>query len=142
MPEDCQLVVLTAAAEPLGDPVLLHGAARALGLDLAAAVPAVQAGLQATMIAITVRSIGSRASAPVRRAAASWRVLIVCQVRSSQSTLAGTVRPRQPIHPVEDGAAELVQRGVRELHLRLHADRAQHRAASSTSGHRGEPRRR
>ena len=37
--------VLAAAAEPLGDPVLLHRAADTLGLDIAAAGPAVDAGL-------------------------------------------------------------------------------------------------
>jgi DNA-binding CsgD family transcriptional regulator len=40
-----QLLVLTAAAEPLGDPLLLHRAAATLGFDLAAAGPAVDAGL-------------------------------------------------------------------------------------------------
>jgi DNA-binding CsgD family transcriptional regulator/tetratricopeptide (TPR) repeat protein len=44
-PSDTQLLVLTAAAEPLGDPVLLHRAAKTLGLDMAAADPAVDAGL-------------------------------------------------------------------------------------------------
>jgi DNA-binding CsgD family transcriptional regulator len=45
LPSDTQLLVLAAAAEPLGDPVLLHGAAEALGIDMAAAAPAVDAGL-------------------------------------------------------------------------------------------------
>src|SRR5215471_1016497 len=40
-----QLLVLTAAAEPLGDRVLLHRAAETLGLDMAAASPAVDAWL-------------------------------------------------------------------------------------------------
>ena len=35
LPPDTQLLVLTAAAEPLGDPVLLHRAAGTLGIDLA-----------------------------------------------------------------------------------------------------------
>jgi DNA-binding CsgD family transcriptional regulator len=42
---ETQLLVLAAAAEPLGDPVLLHRAAELLGLELAAAAPAVDAGL-------------------------------------------------------------------------------------------------
>jgi len=42
---DTQLLVLAAAAEPLGDPVLLHRAAQTLGVDMAAASPAVDAGL-------------------------------------------------------------------------------------------------
>ena len=44
-PSDTHVLVLTAAAEPLGDPVLLHRAAQTLGLDMAAADPAVDAGL-------------------------------------------------------------------------------------------------
>jgi DNA-binding CsgD family transcriptional regulator len=45
LPADAQLLVLAAAAEPVGDPVLFHRAAATLGLDLAAASPAVDAGL-------------------------------------------------------------------------------------------------
>jgi hypothetical protein len=45
LPPDTRLIALTAAAEPLGDPVLLRRAARTLGIDLAAAGPAVDAGL-------------------------------------------------------------------------------------------------
>ena len=45
LPSDTQLLVLTAAAEPLGDPVLLHRAARTLGIDIAAAGPAQDGGL-------------------------------------------------------------------------------------------------
>jgi DNA-binding CsgD family transcriptional regulator len=45
LPFDTRLLVLAAAAEPLGDPVLLHGAAEDLGIDMAAAVPAAEAGL-------------------------------------------------------------------------------------------------
>ena len=45
LPPDTQLLVLVAAAEPLGDPLLLHHAAETLDLDMAAADPAVDAGL-------------------------------------------------------------------------------------------------
>ncbi len=45
LPSDTQLLVLTAAAEPLGDVVLLHRAAGTLGIDLAAAGPAQDGGL-------------------------------------------------------------------------------------------------
>jgi DNA-binding CsgD family transcriptional regulator len=45
LPADTRLLVLTAAAEPLGDPVLLHRAVGALGIDLAAAGPAQDGGL-------------------------------------------------------------------------------------------------
>jgi DNA-binding CsgD family transcriptional regulator len=47
LPSDTQLLVLTAAAEPLGDPVLLHRAAGTLGIDIAAAGPAQDSGLLA-----------------------------------------------------------------------------------------------
>ena len=42
---DTRLLVLAAAAEPLGDPMVLHRAAEAIDLDMAAVVPAVDAGL-------------------------------------------------------------------------------------------------
>jgi DNA-binding CsgD family transcriptional regulator len=45
LPSDTQLLVLAAAAEPLGDAVLLHRAAETLGIDMAAADPAGDAGL-------------------------------------------------------------------------------------------------
>jgi DNA-binding CsgD family transcriptional regulator len=45
LPPDTQLLVLTAAAEPLGDRALLHRAAETLGIDLAAAGPAQDEGL-------------------------------------------------------------------------------------------------
>jgi DNA-binding CsgD family transcriptional regulator len=45
LPADTQLLILTAAAEPLGDRVLLHRAAGTLGIDLAAAGPAQDDGL-------------------------------------------------------------------------------------------------
>ena len=45
LPSDTQLLVLAAAADPLGDPVLLHHSAGTLGLVMAAANPAVDAGL-------------------------------------------------------------------------------------------------
>ncbi len=45
LPSDTRLLVLTAAAEPLGDRVLLHRAAGTLGIDIAAAGPAQDGGL-------------------------------------------------------------------------------------------------
>ncbi|MEV7629072.1 hypothetical protein [Actinoplanes sp. NPDC089786] len=45
LPADTRLFLLAAAAEPVGDPVLLHRAAATLGLDPAAALPAVDGGL-------------------------------------------------------------------------------------------------
>src|SRR5204862_5566169 len=45
LPADTQMLVLAAAAEPLGDRVLLHRAAGALGIDIAAVGPAQDGGL-------------------------------------------------------------------------------------------------
>jgi DNA-binding CsgD family transcriptional regulator len=45
LPSDTQLLVLAAAAEPIGDPILLHRAAEMLDIDMAAAFPAADAGL-------------------------------------------------------------------------------------------------
>jgi DNA-binding CsgD family transcriptional regulator len=45
LPAQTQLLVLAAAAEPLGDPLLLHRAAETLSIDMAAADAAVDAGL-------------------------------------------------------------------------------------------------
>src|SRR5262249_29441630 len=47
LPAETRLLLLAAAAEPLGDPILLHRAAAILGLSMAAAGPAVDAGLLA-----------------------------------------------------------------------------------------------
>ena len=45
LPEATRLLLLVAAAEPLGDPLLLWSAASALGIDPGAGAPAVAAGL-------------------------------------------------------------------------------------------------
>ena len=45
LPADTQLLILTVAAEPLGDRVLLHRAAGTLGINIAAAGPAEDGGL-------------------------------------------------------------------------------------------------
>src|SRR5204862_8090225 len=45
LPSETRLLVLAAAAEPLGDPVLLHRAVQILGVDMAAADPPVVVGL-------------------------------------------------------------------------------------------------
>ncbi len=68
LPPSTQLLVLAAAAEPLGDPVLLHCAAGTLGLDMAAADLAVDAGLlkiggRVEFVHPLVRSAAYRAAA-------------------------------------------------------------------------------
>jgi DNA-binding CsgD family transcriptional regulator len=45
LPPETQLLVLAAAAEPVGDPALLHGAVETLGIDMTAADAAEDAGL-------------------------------------------------------------------------------------------------
>ena len=45
LPSDTRLLVLAASAEPLGDPVLLHTAAKILEIDISAVDAAVDAGL-------------------------------------------------------------------------------------------------
>ncbi len=45
LPPETQLLVLAATAEPLGDPALLHSAAKALDINMTAVDPAVDAGL-------------------------------------------------------------------------------------------------
>ena len=45
LPRETQMLVLCAAAEPLGDPILLHSAANVLEIDMEAVDPAVDAGL-------------------------------------------------------------------------------------------------
>jgi DNA-binding CsgD family transcriptional regulator len=67
LPADTRLLLLTAAAEPLGDPVLLRRAADALGIGMMAAVPAVDAGLVRVRIRVEfahplVRSAAYRAA--------------------------------------------------------------------------------
>ena len=67
LPAETQLLVLTAAAEPLGDPVLLCRAAHALGIDMTAAGPAVDARLFQVRIRVEfthplVRSAAYRAA--------------------------------------------------------------------------------
>ena len=66
LPADTQLLVLTAAAEPLGDPVLLGRAGAALGIDMmAAAAPAADAGLFQVGIRVEFAH-------PLVRSAAYW----------------------------------------------------------------------
>ena len=111
LPSDTRLLVLTAAAEPLGDPVLLHRAAGTLGIDLAAAGPAQDGGLL---------ELGGRVefahplvrSAAYRSAAAEDRRRVHRAL--AEATMAGTDPDRRAWHraratpgPDEEVAAEL-----------------------------------
>ncbi len=111
LPADTRLLVLTAAAEPLGDRFLLHRAAGMLGIDLAAAGPAQDGGLL---------ELGGRVefahplvrSAAYRSAAAEDRRRVHRAL--AEATMAGTDPDRQAWHraratlgPDEEVAAEL-----------------------------------
>ena len=68
LPEDTRLVILAAAAEPLGERGLFHRAVEALGLDLAAAGPAIDGGLlevngRVEFVHPLVRSVAYRSAA-------------------------------------------------------------------------------
>jgi DNA-binding CsgD family transcriptional regulator len=111
LPADTRMLVLTAAAEPLGDPVLLHRATTAMGIDMAAAVPAVEAGLLRMNSRVEfahplVRSAAYHAAA----AGARFRV----HRALAEATDAGTAPDRRAWHraratpgPDDDVAAEL-----------------------------------
>jgi len=72
LPAQARLLVLLAAAEPLGDPLLLERAAEILGIETAALTPAVDAGLIAMYPRVEfahplVRSAAYRAAGPEDR---------------------------------------------------------------------------
>ena len=113
LPADTQLLVLTAAAEPLGDRVLLRRAVGALGIDMMAAAPAADAGL------IQVRMRVEFAHPLVRSAA--YRAADATDRRRVHSALADATdaltdpdrrawhRARATSGPDEEVAAELEQ---------------------------------
>jgi DNA-binding CsgD family transcriptional regulator len=113
LPADTQLLVLTAAAEPLGDPVLLRRAAGALGIDMAAAVPAVDAGLFQVRIRVEfahplVRSAAySAADAADRRRV--HRALADATDAQADPDRRAWHRARATSGPDEEVAAELEQ---------------------------------
>jgi DNA-binding CsgD family transcriptional regulator len=112
LPADTQLLVLTAAAEPLGDPVLLRRAAGALGIDMAAAAPAMDAGLfqvgrRVEFSHPLVRSAAYRAAdAPDRYRA--HRALADTTAQADPDRRAWH-RARSTSGPDEEAAAELEQ---------------------------------
>jgi DNA-binding CsgD family transcriptional regulator len=113
LPKDTQLVVLAAAAEPLGDLVLLHRAADTLGIDMAAAYPAVDAGLVKIGVHVEFAHPLVR-SAAYRSAAAEERYRVHRAL--AEATDAGTDPDRRAWHraratpgPGEEIAAELVR---------------------------------
>jgi DNA-binding CsgD family transcriptional regulator len=111
LPSDTQLLVLTAAAEPLGDPILLHRAAGTLGIDIAAAGPAQDEGLLALGGRVQFAHPLVR-SAAYRSAAADDRHRVHRAL--AEATIAETDPDRRAWHrgratpgPDEEAAAEL-----------------------------------
>ena len=113
LPADTQLLVLTAAAEPLGDPVLLRRAADALGIDLAAAAPAADAGLVQVRLRVEfahplVRSAAYRAADAADRRRVH-RALAEATDAVTDPDRRAWHRARATSGPDEEVAAELEQ---------------------------------
>jgi DNA-binding CsgD family transcriptional regulator len=111
LPAATRLLVLAAAAEPLGNPVLLQGAAEDLGMDLAALTPAVDAGLlrMGGRVEFThplVRSATYRAADPEDRRRVH-RALAQATDADADPDRRAWHRARASPGPDEDVAAEL-----------------------------------
>ena len=111
LPADTRLLVLTAAAEPLGDPVLLHRAAGTLGIDLAAAGPAQDGGLlelggRVEFAHPLVRSAAYRSAAADDRHRVHRALAEATDGRDRSGPAGLAPRPRHP-GPDEEVAAEL-----------------------------------
>ena len=111
LPSDTRLLVLTAAAEPLGDPVLLDRAAGMLGIDLAAAGPAQDGGLLALGGRVEfahplVRSAAYRSAAADDRHRVH-RALADATVAETDPDRRAWHRARATPGPDEEAAAEL-----------------------------------
>jgi DNA-binding CsgD family transcriptional regulator len=140
LPADTRLLVLAAAADPVGDPGILHRAAAALGIDPAAVGPAVDAGLLRVGGRVEFASLPAR-SAVYRAATAADRRRVHAAV--AEATGAGTDPDRRAWHraravagPDEEVAAEL-ERSAGRARLRggLAADAAfRTRATELTPG--------
>ena len=112
LPSDTQLLVLAAAAEPLGDPVLLHRAAATLGIDItAAAAPAQDDGLlklggRVEFAHPLVRSAAYRFAAAADRHRVH-RALADATVGETDPDRRAWHRARAMLEPDEEVAAEL-----------------------------------
>ena len=111
LPADTQLLVLTAAADPLGDPALLRRATGALGIDMTAAFPAVDAGLIQVRIRVEfahplVRSGAYRASDAADRHIVHRALAEATDARADPDRRAWH-RARASAGPDEEVAAEL-----------------------------------
>jgi DNA-binding CsgD family transcriptional regulator len=111
LPSDTQLLVLTAAAEPVGDPVLLHRAAGTLGIDIAAAGPAqdgrlLELGGRVEFAHPLVRSAAYRSAAADDRHRVH-RALAEATVAETDPDRRAWHRARATPGPDEEVAAEL-----------------------------------
>jgi DNA-binding CsgD family transcriptional regulator len=111
LPADTQQLVLVAAAEPAGDPVLVWRAAGELGIGMEAAAAAETAGLVAIGQRVTfrhplVRSAVYRAAAPAERRATHQALAEVTDPRADPDRRAWH-RAQAAAGPDEEVAAEL-----------------------------------
>ena len=111
LPSDTQLLVLAAAAEPVGDPVLLHRAAGTLGIDIGAAGPAQDGGLlelggRVEFAHPLVRSAAYRSAAAYDRHRVH-RALAEATVAETDPDRRAWHRARATPGPDEEVAAEL-----------------------------------
>jgi DNA-binding CsgD family transcriptional regulator len=112
LPDETRRLLLVAAAEPVGDPVLLWRAAQRLGLPLTAIVPAEQSGLLQVDVRVRfrhplVRSAAYRAASPEDRRRAH-RALADVTERDRDPDRHAWHRAQAAAGPDEDVAAELV----------------------------------
>jgi DNA-binding CsgD family transcriptional regulator len=113
LPPDTRLLLLVAAAEPLGDPLLLWNAAQQLGLPREAAAPAETAGLVEIGSRVRfhhplVRSSVFRSASPEDRRRAHAALAAVTDERADADRRAWHRAHAAP-GPDEDVAAELVR---------------------------------
>ena len=117
LPEPTRRLALVAAAEPTGDPVLVHHAAGRLGIDPAASAPLVEAGLATFGTRVCFRH-------PLVRSAAYWAAPVAERQRAHVALAEATDPRRDPDRrawhrarassaPAEDVAAELEAAGAR-----------------------------
>ena len=111
LPSDTQLLILTAAAEPLGDRVLPHRAAGALGIDIAVAGPAQDGGLlelggRVEFAHPLVRSAAYRSAAADDRHRVH-RALADATVAETDPDRRARHRARATLGPDEEAASEL-----------------------------------
>ena len=111
LPSDTRLLVLAAAAEPLGDPVRLQQAAEMLGIDLAAAGPAQDGGLlelggRVEFAHPLVRSAAYRSAAADDRRRVH-RALAEATAAETDPDRRAWHRARATLGPDEEVAAEL-----------------------------------